>query len=273
MGNAIIKYDDSPTLLNVSYDASTKTLDFPASAENEKNLGIYAMVGDTVAFQFYFAGYLDEMPLMAIAKIESVNASEDGVSVKLTTKWIKTEGKYARREVRMLFDKVKSGEWHVRMTALSDVVQDVPFSNELNGMHWLQAAGADFYYELFSLGVEIEVRGNNIKLKPKRKRLLTYNKKEKSIGSVLSSEVMAEIGKKLAEEEEDVKNVKLVVRIRMKDGTELAMSVRSLEKDGDGWIAKIKGDKNTLNYVKSANIDRIAALYVPSWARGHFVLS
>ena len=97
------------------------------------------------------------------------------------------------------------------------------------------------------------------------KRLLTYDKKEKSIGSILTSKVMEELGNKLREE----KNVNVRLALQTKDGNELILGITSLEKDDHSgvWItAKIKGGRKTLDYVQSANNGK-AVLVAPQWSR------
>ena len=244
-----------------NYDASKKMLCFKPDILSK------IMIGNVMLFEMsgLINPWTGPIGREFVAKVENVNGDEDGVSVKLTTKGIKTEGKYANKEVKKSLDRVMSGDYHVKMTALSDVEGARLILISFGPV----AVGFDFE-RLNLLGVEFQVQGDNIKMKPNKKRWLIYNKKEKSIGSLSSSEVMAEIVKKLAEEEEDVKNVKLVVRT--KEGNELKVVVEGLEKDGVAWSAKVSGGKKALNYVKSANIDT-AALFVFVPADGVWTLN
>lgn len=232
-----------------SYDRSTKTLYIPPSAENKMISEIYKMIGDVVAVRLHPAddmlpgfGFDPHKPIdTLIAKVESVNADKDGVSLKLTTEGI-TNGKFAKEEVRKLFDKVKSGNYYnlIRIEDLASI-----WTNSWNR----------------SLDLFLEVEGSSVKLVPLGKRILKYDAKEDKVGSVASEKVMAEIGKKL-EEDEDVNIVRLRLLVKMKDGNELTLSIKSLEKSGDAWKVKTNGSKKTLDYLKSEirNVDYAALL-------------
>ena len=253
-----------------SYDHHERTFHF--TNEQGQALQLLDMLNKNVQVRFILAddmlpgfGFDPHKPIdTLIAKVESVNADKDGVSLKLTTERI-TNGKFAKKKVKESLERVKSGEYSVGFVALADKM------SYFDTVAWSSILP---YRSLFPLAVELEVERDGVKMKPMEEKILKYDAKEDKVGSVASEKVMAEIGKKL-EEDEDVNSVRLRLLVKMKDGNELTLSIRSLEKYDDMvWLGNIKGSKKTLDYLKSEirNVDEAALLRtMTDWPGGDFL--
>lgn len=236
-------------ILYGEYDAKTKTL---YSKNDEPRL--LDMVDKTVAVKFLPEGMpppLFEWPVVKdIVKIESVSVNKDGLSVTFTTEGINAVGSYAKNYVKGSLNKLKSGKYTISIKPLDG---------------WSSMPPESKPYLLSSIPLEMKVERiggvERVVVDPAEERLLTYDAKENSVGSISTSKVMEEVEKMLAQG----KPIKLLTE--MKDGSQLKSKIISLEKDHDnGYIVNIQGNKKTLNYINNENINTALSW---SWDGGY----
>jgi predicted peroxiredoxin len=153
-----------------TYNAKTETVSLSNQAYEKLYLDL---VVDTniILFGYEFAAY---------AKVKSVRVAKERVYLELTTDGMNIKGGYARKYIKEQFEKMKSGGVKVCVFPHSDNVNVI--IPTVFGAIWFDWGEIAIQF----LRVELEVEGNNIRMKAKEMggRVMTYNNVKDTFSSI-----------------------------------------------------------------------------------------